>query len=118
MNGNGRGPKGERKFSRKAMVIIGLAVFLAADVVLVALALGPGLDEPQAEGSASQTQSTAPEDCGGLSLVEFQESTVVSLACTSAEVDNDTTLDVSGNTLWVWTGDEALFSADLGRNLD
>lgn len=57
-------------------------------------------------------------DCGGLSLVEFDDASVESLACAPAESGDAAALDISGNTLWLWTGDQILVSTNLGRSLN
>lgn len=58
------------------------------------------------------------DDCEGLSLVEFSEAPVESLACVPAEPEGQAALDMSGNSLWLWAGDEIMVSTDLGRSFN
>lgn len=57
-------------------------------------------------------------DCIGLDLVELTDSTAESLACAPVSAQDEVALDLAGNTLWLWSGDEVLVSTDLGRSLD
>lgn len=57
-------------------------------------------------------------DCEGLSLVEFDEDSVESLACAPTETETDAVLNMSGNALWLWVGDQVMISTDLGRSFN
>lgn len=57
-------------------------------------------------------------ECNGLYLVEFNTNSVEPLSCVSAGADDESALDVNGNALWIWTGNEVLVSTDLGRSFN
>lgn len=57
-------------------------------------------------------------DCNGLGLVEFDDQLVESLGCVPADLADVTALDFTGNTLWLWVGDQTLVSTDLGRSFN
>lgn len=52
-------------------------------------------------------------DCNGMSLVEFGGDLVQQVSCVSVELGEATALDLQGNTLWVWAGDDVSVSANL-----
>lgn len=63
MTGRGKpARKARRALPRKAMIVVGLALFIAVDIVLIALASGWGRDEPRAAASMSPTQTAQPEE--------------------------------------------------------
>lgn len=64
-----------RHLSAKAFIIPALVVFLAVDVILIALALGWGRDEPQAAGLASLPQVTVPVEADQDAAEELEPST-------------------------------------------
>lgn len=62
--------------------------------------------------------ATESPECNGLGLVELDESSTELLACAPAEPDSDTALDMAGDTLWLWAGDEVLISSDGGSTFN
>lgn len=79
-----------------------------------------GIENAVALGGSDGRWITALEsgDCEGLSLVEFDEASVESLACAPTEPGAETAIDVSGNVLWLWAGDQTLVSTDFGRSFN
>lgn len=57
-------------------------------------------------------------DCDGLGLVEFDHASVESFACVPVDPAEATALDLAGDTLWIWTGNQVLISTDFGRSLN
>lgn len=57
-------------------------------------------------------------DCEGLGLVEFDAESVEFLTCAPVASVGAATLDLAGNTLWLWVEDQLLISRDVGRSFD
>ncbi|GAA1106313.1 hypothetical protein GCM10009650_06730 [Nesterenkonia jeotgali] len=57
-------------------------------------------------------------DCQGLRLVEFDDASAESYACAPAEAAAEVAIDLSGNALWLWSGDQVMISTDFGRSFN
>ncbi|GAA1159414.1 hypothetical protein HNR11_001961 [Nesterenkonia sandarakina] len=57
-------------------------------------------------------------ECDGLALVEFGNESVQPISCVANQPGETTAVDLQGETLWVWAGDQVSVSASLGRDLN
>lgn len=79
-----------------------------------------GLDAVVAVGGSDGRRIAAVEstECDGLALVEFGNELVQPLTCIAKQPGEPAAVDLQGETLWVWAGDQVSVSANLGRDLD
>lgn len=61
--------------------------------------------------------AVASPDCEGMGLVEFGSDSVQQVSCAPVELGEATALDIQGDNLWVWSGDDVSVSPNLAGGL-
>lgn len=79
-----------------------------------------GLESPVAVSGSERrwVAAVGSASCGGVAVEGFENASVEPIACISGDPEDAIALDLFGNTLWVWVGDQVLVLADVGRSLN